>query len=82
MTISLTIDGVVRNAEDGEVLAAVLLREPEPIARRHPVDGTPRAPFCMMGACFECLVDVDGVPGQQACLIQVAEGMTVNRRLG
>lgn len=81
MTISLTVDGTLRTAKEGEVLATVLFREPEPIARKHPVDGTARAPYCMMGVCFECLVEVDGIPDQQACLILVADGMKVNRRL-
>lgn len=79
--ITLSIDGQQIRAEHGELLAAVLLREARPVARRHPVDGTLRAPYCMMGVCFECLVEIDGRPGQQACLVEVAQGMDVQRRL-
>jgi predicted molibdopterin-dependent oxidoreductase YjgC len=32
----------------------------------------------MMGACFECLVDIDGVT-RQACMVGVSEGLVVNR---
>ena len=45
--------------------------------RNTPVSGAPRAPYCMMGVCFDCLVEIDGVPNQQACLIPVREGMIV-----
>jgi NADH dehydrogenase/NADH:ubiquinone oxidoreductase subunit G len=36
----------------------------------------------MMGVCFECLVEIDGVPARQSCLIPVHEGMVVARQLG
>ena len=31
----------------------------------------------MMGVCFECLVEVNGKPNQQACLITPENGMEV-----
>ena len=46
--------------------------------RRAPADGTPRAPYCMMGACHECLATVDGVPDCQTCLMPLREGMQVS----
>lgn len=81
MPIELYIDGEPCAADEGELLASVLMRQPVPIFRKHPVDGSPRAAFCMMGVCFECLVEIDGVPNQQACLVKVRGGMSVNRRL-
>ncbi|NHX27873.1 (2Fe-2S)-binding protein, partial [Escherichia coli] len=42
------------------------------------VSGQPRAPFCMMGACFECLVEIDGIV-QQACMLEVTEGLEICR---
>jgi hypothetical protein len=36
----------------------------------------------MMGVCFECLVEVDGVPNRQACMETVRRGMRVERQLG
>ena len=81
MAFSIYIDGKACQAQDGELLAAVLLRQPDPLLRRHPVDGSPRAAFCMMGVCFECLVEVNGVGDQQACLIAVEDGMQVKRSL-
>ena len=81
MTKHIYIDGGACPVEEGEILAAVLLRQPNPLFRKHPVDGSPRTAFCMMGVCFECLVEVNGVANQQACLIKVEEGMQVRRSL-
>ena len=46
----------------------------------HPLTGERRAPFCMMGTCFECLVEIDGQPNRQACLTIVREGMDIKRQ--
>ncbi|MCF5725068.1 2Fe-2S iron-sulfur cluster-binding protein, partial [Pseudomonas syringae] len=52
-TVSLTlyIDGVPVEAESGETVAAVLLRQQVPASRTTPVHESPRAPYCMMGVC-------------------------------
>ena len=47
-------------------------------ARR--ASGVPRAPWCMMGVCFECLVEIDGAAGRQACMIEVRDGMRIRRQ--
>ena len=36
----------------------------------------------MMGACFDCLVTIDGVGNRQACLETVREGMAVETQSG
>lgn len=79
MSVSLYIDGKPHSAKRGESLAAVLMRHQPPVFRSHPVDDSPRSAFCMMGVCFECLVEIDGIRGQQACLVTVRDGMSVNR---
>lgn len=38
--------------------------------------GEPRAPFCNMGACFDCVVTIDGV-ARRSCLTPVVEGQDV-----
>lgn len=80
--LSLTIDGQPVSAEAGESVAAVLLRERSAASRHTPVHGSPRAPFCMMGVCFDCLAIVDGVASTQSCLVTVHEGMRVERQSG
>jgi predicted molibdopterin-dependent oxidoreductase YjgC len=36
----------------------------------------------MMGVCFECLVEIDGVPSRQSCLIEAADGMRIRSQQG
>jgi len=80
--IAIEIDGSVAVAEPGESVAAVLLRQTEPWSRLTPVTASKRAPYCMMGVCFECLAEVDGVASVQTCLKPVCEGMRVARQSG
>jgi len=63
---------------EGANLAAALLAAGVTVFRHTPVSGAPRGPFCMMGACFDCLVEVDGSV-RQACMIEVAEGLEIAR---
>ncbi len=49
-------------ARAGESVAAALLAAGVSTTRTTPVGGTPRSPFCLMGACFDCLMVIDGVP--------------------
>lgn len=46
----------------------------------HPLDGRHRAPYCLMGVCFECLMEIDNVENVQACLTPVREGMLIKRQ--
>lgn len=81
-TVTLEIDGILVAAEPGESVAAVLLRQPEAWSRETPVSGSKRAPYCMMGVCFDCLAKVDGIGSVQTCLTPVRDGMRVERQLG
>ncbi|OXC76983.1 Opine oxidase subunit C [Caballeronia sordidicola] len=36
----------------------------------------------MMGACFECLVEIDGMPSRQSCLVTVQDGMRIHSQEG
>ncbi|MBD5539023.1 MAG: (2Fe-2S)-binding protein [Desulfovibrio sp.] len=85
-TVTITVDGRPLEVPAGiSVAAAVLGHDHEgpgvrPTAR-NPVNGEPRAPYCLMGVCFECLMEINGVPNVQSCLVPVAEGMVVRRQL-
>ena len=68
------------SAQEGETVAAALLVAGEVHLRTSPVSGGVRAPYCWMGVCFECLLEIDGQPNQQSCLILVKEGMRVRRQ--
>lgn len=81
-TVTLSVDGAATTAEPGETIAAVLLRTAPYWSRTTPISQSKRAPFCMMGVCFECLAIVDGVASVQTCLTPVRHGMRVERQHG
>lgn len=66
----------------GQSVAAVALAQGLVPTRTTPELGSPRAPLCMMGVCFDCLMVIDGQPNRQACQVAVAEGMRIERQQG
>jgi predicted molibdopterin-dependent oxidoreductase YjgC len=80
--IRFSFDGSEIVARPGDSVAMALLAAGETSLRETPVSGAPRAPYCMMGVCFDCLVEIDGVGNRQACLTPVAQGMVVRRQRG
>ncbi|SAL63304.1 NAD(FAD)-dependent dehydrogenase [Caballeronia arvi] len=66
----------------GRSVAAALLTAGVSRFRATPVSASPRAPYCMMGACFDCLVEIDGVPSRQSCMVAVRDGMRVRSQDG
>jgi predicted molibdopterin-dependent oxidoreductase YjgC len=76
-SVRVTFDGQPLDLPEGANLAAALLAAGVSVLRHTPVSGSPRAPFCMMGACFDCLVEIDGVT-RQACMIEVAAGLEIH----
>ncbi|CAH2598613.1 (2Fe-2S)-binding protein [Rhodovastum atsumiense] len=81
-TLRFTFEGQSIAARPGETVAAALLAAGIGVFRETPVSGAPRAPHCMMGVCFDCLVEIDGVANRQSCQTPVAEGMQVRRQHG
>ena len=79
-SVRFRFEGREMRAREGMTLAAALLANGEAVFRESPISGAPRGPFCLMGACFECLVVIDGKPGRQACMIEVVENMIVIRQ--
>jgi predicted molibdopterin-dependent oxidoreductase YjgC len=76
-TVTIFVDGTKVTARAGDSVAAALLAAGLRAFRSTAVSGAPRGPFCMMGACFDCMVTVDGQRNVQACLVRVADGMKV-----
>jgi hypothetical protein len=75
--VPVTVDGRPVMARAGDSVAAVLLVAGHLECRSAPAGGESRGPYCLMGACFECLVTVDGQPNRQGCLVPVAPGMRI-----
>lgn len=80
--ITLVFEGKPLTAHQGDTVAAALLAAGHKAFRTTVVNGTSRGPFCMMGVCFECLVEIDGVANRQACMTEARNGMRVKRQLG
>jgi predicted molibdopterin-dependent oxidoreductase YjgC len=81
-SVTLHFEGNQISAPEGLSVAAALLLAGVSSFRTSPVSGACRAPFCMMGVCFECLIEVNGRPSRQACLTTVEDGMVIRRQLG
>jgi D-hydroxyproline dehydrogenase subunit gamma len=81
-TIQLKVDGKPIRARAGDTVAAAMLAAGIDRFRTTPVTEAPRAPYCLMGVCFDCLVTIDGVGSRQSCLVPVRDGMAVETQLG
>jgi len=81
-TVTFQLDGEAVTAREGDTVAAAMLAAGVDRTRTTPVSGAPRLPFCMMGVCFDCLMEIDGVPNRQACMVRVRDGMQVRRQIG
>ena len=80
--LRVTVDGVAVELRPGETVAAALFLAGHKAGRTTPVTGAVRGPYCMMGVCFDCLVEIDGEGNRQACMIEAREGMVVTRQMG
>ena len=77
LTIEVTVNGRALRVPAGSSVAAALLAVGVNRFRNSPVSGAGRAPYCMMGVCFECLLEIDGVPNRQGCLVALESGMEI-----
>jgi NADPH-dependent 2,4-dienoyl-CoA reductase/sulfur reductase-like enzyme len=74
--ITIRFDGTEIPALAGETVAAALSAAGV-LSVRRTWSGAPRGLYCGIGACFDCLVSIDGRAGQRACLAEAADGMEV-----
>lgn len=81
-TMTIYLDGRAIPARAGETIAACLLRAGVGHFRTTPVSGARRLPYCMIGHCFDCLIEIDGVGSRQACLSEVEDGMRLHTQDG
>ena len=77
--INFTFEGAQYEANDGETLAAALVAEGQ-LDQSEAKDGAPRGHYCGMGVCHDCLLTIDGVQSQRACMTKVTSGTDVRRQ--
>lgn len=75
--ITLLLDGSPVTARPGQTVGAALTAAGIRSWRTTRLGG-PRGLFCGIGACFDCLLTVDGVPNQRACLVPARDGMVLD----
>lgn len=80
LTVRFSFEGKPLEARAGDSLAAALLASGVDRVRSTLKSGSPRLPYCLMGVCFDCLVEIDGEANRQACMVEVRDGMQVRRQ--
>ena len=80
--VTITLEGEQFQVPAGESVLASVMAAGVGHNRTSPISGAKRAGYCQMGVCFECLMEIDGIPNQQACTIPVSDGMVINRQNG
>jgi hypothetical protein len=80
--IEIVFDGHPLTAFRGESIAATLIASSHRSFRVSSRMAEPRGLFCGIGLCFECLVVIDDVPNQRACMTQARDGLRVQTQIG
>jgi hypothetical protein len=66
----------------GQTVAAALIGSGVYSWRSTRIEGKPRGVFCGIGVCFDCLITIDGLPNQRACLVRAHPQMQVGSQRG
>jgi sarcosine oxidase subunit alpha len=75
--ISFSVNGKFYDAYEGEFLHAALLAAGYRMLRKTAKKNQPRGIFCGMGVCNDCLVTINGVSNQRACMTLVEDQMEI-----
>jgi predicted molibdopterin-dependent oxidoreductase YjgC len=81
-TVTVKVEGKPVTVAAGDSVAAAIYAAGFHQFRESSVSNTPRAPYCLMGVCFDCLVEIDGSANHQACMTVVRDGMSIKIQKG
>jgi D-hydroxyproline dehydrogenase subunit gamma len=81
-SVWVIVEGLLVYLPVGASAAAAVLAAGCRSIRETAVTGSERTPYCMMGVCFDCLAEIDGVPNQRSCMVEVRTGMQIHRQIG
>lgn len=76
--VTISIDSTLVTVETGTTVAGAMISQGTTAWRSTRNNERPRGLFCGIGACFDCLVTIDSVPNQRACMVRVCEGQQVD----
>mgnify|MGYP003345891600 FL=1 len=80
--VEFTFDSETISAISGQTVGAAILQSGKKALRKTRFDKKPRGMFCGIGICFDCLVKINGVSNQRACLVPVQSQMNVQTQDG
>lgn len=75
-TFTFLFEGNEIKARPGDTVAAALLANGVN-STRTTRNGSARGPFCMMGACYDCLIEYDGTT-LQSCMTEAMPDMEIS----
>ena len=78
--VQVFVNGCAVTVPEGSTVWGAMAISGDTVTRLASVTGQPRSAYCAMGVCFDCLVEIDGTPNQQACMTKVHEGMEIVRQ--
>ena len=71
------LNGVEVEAIENESVGTFLLTRRQQVLRKTRFNDQPRGMFCGIGVCFDCIVTIDGIANQRACITQLRDGMRI-----
>ena len=81
--VTVILDGVPIQVENGQMIAAALLEKGIRVNRYTRKNHAARGIFCGIGQCTDCVMVVNGQRNVRTCITPVEEGMVIetqNRR--
>jgi predicted molibdopterin-dependent oxidoreductase YjgC len=79
--ITIYFEGKALNVSKDCNVATALLEAGINNFRETTLNNASCGPYCMMGVCFDCLININGLDNQQSCTIQVSDGMKIKRQV-
>lgn len=76
--VTISIDSTPVTVDTGTTVAGAMISQGVTAWRSTRNNERPRGLFCGIGACFDCLVTIDSVPNQRACMVRVCEGQQID----
>ena len=80
--VPVEVEGRPVLAPEGVSAAAAVLLAGFASIRETGISGARRGAYCLMGVCFDCLAEIDGVPNRQSCMVPARPGMRIRRQRG
>lgn len=80
--LEFTFDDEPMRATQGQTIAAALIAQGVMSWRTTRFEGRPRGILCGIGACYDCLLTLNGEPNVRACVTRVEPGDDVRRQDG